>query len=307
LMTLLVITLLVTLILGLDSTVRRELRMVGNLRDDFKAGFIAKSGLAAARAVLKEDAKKSGQYDGLDEPWANPFPPYPIGDGLIVAKIEDEGGKFNLNQVVKKSGEQLVIFEEKSDQLKRMFEALEVDPNLVDAIVDWIDSDELEISSFGAEDGFYNSLERPYRAKNGYLSHLSELHQIEGISDQIYWKIYPYLTVYPPIKQKINVNTADLVILQSFSHEITPEVAERIMESRPYEDEVDFRNDIKAIIGQELFIGINNASGFKDNFGIKSDFYSVTSQGIVQDVQKTVNAVIERKGTGSVIRYWRMD
>ncbi len=52
LMTLLVVTLLVTLILGLDSTVRRDLRMVNNLRDDLKATYIAKSGVAAARALL---------------------------------------------------------------------------------------------------------------------------------------------------------------------------------------------------------------------------------------------------------------
>jgi len=285
-MTLLVITLLVTLILGLDSTVRRDMRMVGNLRDDFKATYIAKSGVAAARALLKDDLKRSSDYDGLDEVWAIPFPPYPLGDGLIVAEIEDESGKFNVNTVVKTNSNR----EKESKRfeiLKRLFVNLDVDPydteEIVESIVDWIDSNNYTL--YGAEDGYYSNLEIPYQTKNGYLTHLSELRQIRGMTDKIFQKVSPYLTVYPIPKKddiKINVNTAESAVIKSFSDKITTTMVEQIMDDRPFENNDEFRVQISAILLEDASLFI----AFKGVFGIDSNFFSVHSQGIVNEVQK---------------------
>ena len=314
LMTLLVITLLVTLILGLDSTVRRDMRMVGNLRDDFKATYIAKSGVAAARALLKEDSKRSPNYDGLDEVWATPFPPYPLGDGLIVAEIEDESGKFNVNTIVKTTTNREKE-PERFEMLKRLFANLDIDPNdaeeIAESIVDWIDSNNYTL--YGAEDGYYSNLERPYQTKNGYLTHLSELRQIRGMRNEIYQKVSPYLTVYPIPKKgdiKINVNTAESVVIKSFSNEITANEVEQIMDNRPF-DSNNFEQEMKKIIGQDLLLGINqetneNFLGFKRVFGTNSDFFSVHSQGIVNEVQKTVHAVLQRGGNPEIL-YWRVE
>ncbi|HEX9757994.1 MAG TPA: type II secretion system minor pseudopilin GspK [Nitrospiria bacterium] len=318
LMTLLVVTLLVTLILGLDSTVRRDLRMVGNLRDDFKATYIAKSGVAAARALLKEDSKRSPKYDGFDEVWATPFPPYPLGDGLIVAEIGDEAGKFNVNTVVKFSGENKVKDEKRVEILMRLFELLNIDPNdaveIGESIVDWIDSDNETL--FGAEDGYYANLEQPYQTKNDFLTHLSELRQIRGMKEEIYQKVTPYLTVYPIPKKGgknilINVNTADAVVIQAFSDEITSKKAQQIMENRSFDSDGDFKEDMNAIIGEGLFLGTDigggrSGLGFKEVFGFTSDFFSVHSQGIVNDIQKKVHAVVQRNGNPEIL-YWRVE
>jgi general secretion pathway protein K len=298
LVTLLVVTLLVTLILGLDFAIRQDLRAVGNFRDDIKASYIAKSGVAAARAILKEDSKCCVNFDALTETWATPIPPYPLGDGLIVAEIVDEGGKFNLNDLVNTSGKVVPL---KEQQLKRLIELLEIDTRLVDGIVDWIDPDDEE-TLYGAEKGYYANLERPYRCKNGYLGHLSELHQIKGITDEIYKRVSPYLTVYPTPKegvvQRININTADTIVLQSLSDQINPELAERIVEARPFKQAQGLRE--VSGMPEPLY------SKLREFYDVRSNFFSIRSHGIVNGMRKNIHAVVERKGQASVIRYWRV-
>ncbi len=246
--------------------------------------------------------------------WATPFPPYPLGDGLITAEIQDESGKFNVNTVVNASG---IKDEERVKILVRLFDLSGISPEegeeIVESIVDWIDPDDETL--FGAEDGHYTNLEKSYQTKNGYITHLSELHQIKGITDKVYNKVSPYLTVYPIPKNnmstKINVNTAESAVIQSFSPDIDSEKAEQIMENRPFDSERDFKEDMEAIIGQNLFLGINKEGGksgvgFKDVFGIESNLFSVKSQGIVNELQKTVRAVIHRHGSPEIL-YWRVE
>ncbi len=136
-LTLLVVVLLVTAVLEFDRSTRTTLKAAGNFRDGMKAFHLATSGIAAAQAVLKDDLSKTGGKDDLSELWATPFPPYPVGDGTVAVAIQDEGGKINLNGLVitaTSNANRLRV-----DHLKRLFRLKELDPNLVDGIVDWLD------------------------------------------------------------------------------------------------------------------------------------------------------------------------
>ena len=55
----------------------------------------------------------------------------------MTVSIQDEGGKLNPNDLVIPTGQQPVP--KKVSQMKHLFELLELDPNLVDGIVDWMD------------------------------------------------------------------------------------------------------------------------------------------------------------------------
>ena len=152
LLTLLVLTLLVALILEFDAEARREYRDAAAFRDNFKATVLARASVQAARGVLQQDLLKDKQanqfFDAPTDLWALPIKNYVIGDGLLNAKIEDELGKLNLNDLAISGN--AILKNKKVLQVKRLFELLQINPDLVDAIVDWVDSDENQEPS-GAE------------------------------------------------------------------------------------------------------------------------------------------------------------
>ncbi len=145
LLTLLVLTLLVALILEFDAESRREYRDAATFRDNFKATVLARAAVQAARGVLQQDFlkdKQTGQFfDAPTDVWALPIANYAIGDGLLTAQIEDERGKLNLNDLA--AGGDVNARKPRVQRVKRLFELLQINPDLVDAIVDWVDQDEV--------------------------------------------------------------------------------------------------------------------------------------------------------------------
>lgn len=290
--TLLIITLLVTLIVEFDYLTRVDLRTATNFRDGVKAYYLARSAVSATRVLLKDDRARSN-YDALTELWANPLPFYPLGDGYVSGEIIDEGGKININQTVSPSGNKV---EGKVKQVKKLFELLEVDQYLVDAIIDWIDTND-EPEPMGAEDSYYTRLERPYRCKNKPLDTLTELLLIKGIDDKTYEKINRYLTVYSnPMAPsgEININTTDIIVLQtlpsiSLTFEVTKELAEKIVELRPFEKP----DDLDKVPGMDQIaynLRVNKV------YTVKSDVFSITSSGEVNGIKRTIKAVVIREG-----------
>lgn len=306
--TLLVVVLLTALILEFDLSVRTDLLAAANFRDGTKAFYLAQSGIAAAKAVLRDDFQHSNDYDAFNELWATPFPPYPVGDGTVTVSIQDEGGKLNPNDMVNQNDQPAT---KKVLQLKQLFELLNLDPNLVDGIVDWIDQNSDPFSTYGAEEDYYSRLKQPYHCKNGKLSVLSELHMIRGITDEVYEKVSPYLTVDSDLvgsrdQGSININTADAVVLQTlpsieereFGFPISEDLAKKIMEARPFEEK-DKQEKLKQVSGIP-----NIDSNF---YTTKSRYFAITSSGTVSGFVKTARAVVKRDGNRMTTVFWKIE
>src|SRR5690554_6482200 len=81
---------------------------------------------------------------------------------------------------------------------------------IVDSLADWLDEDDSIDGSYGAESVDYQSLQFPYSAANSWLTHVSELRLIRGVSAPIYQQIKSHVCVIPRDNSlKINVNTID--------------------------------------------------------------------------------------------------
>lgn len=300
-MTLLVVVLLTVLILEFDLSARTDLLAAKNFRDGTQAVFLAQSGLAAAQAVLRDNARQSN-YDAFDELWATPFPPYPVGGGTVTVSIQDEGGKLNPNDLVNASDQPVP---QKVDQMRRLFELLEVDPELVQALIDFIDENEDALLN-GAESDYYRRLDPPYLCKNAKLTVLSELHLIRGVTDEVYGKIAPYLTVYSQSSGQgpININTADAVVLQTLpsinedeGFLITEDLAGEIMEARP----IGSKQDLKKVSGMST-VANKIPAGFYD---VKSSHFTVLASGEVGGFVKAVHAVVDRGG--NQLEYYKVE
>jgi len=301
LLTLLVLTLLVALILEFDVEARREYRDAAAFRDNFKATVLARAAVQAARGVLQQDFIKDKQtgefFDAPTDIWAFPISNYAIGDGVLSAQIEDERGKFNLNDLA--AGGDPIARKTKVLRFKRLFELVQVNPDLVDAIVDWVDQDEVPEAS-GAEGPYYQTLRPSYRAANAPLQTLLELRLIKGVTPEIIEKLSKLVTVYPQEgESKVNLNTADPLVIQALDLRVTQSMAADIIQARPFKTIVELdRVSSFADIGKEL--------RQLNLYDIKSDLFLARMVVSVNEVTRNGTVVLQRNastGTSSVLYY----
>lgn len=304
LLALLILTLLVALILEFDAEARREYREAAAFRDNFKASMLTRAAVQAARAVLRQDFlrdKQTGEiFDGPTDLWAMPIKNYAIGDGLLSAQIQDERGKLNLNDLAANAGDEIQK-KARIRRVERLFQLLQINPDLVDALVDWIDQDD-NPQPAGAESLYYQSQKPAYRAANGALPALGDLSLVKGFTPDIIDKLSRYVTVYPQDGgAPVNINTADPLVIQALDPEITQSMATEIVQGRPFKKKEDLDR-----IGSFQSIGAKLRS-VGTVYDVKSEYFSARMSITVNESTRTSLAVLQRdsnKGE-SAVKYLR--
>ena len=143
-----------------------------------QAQLIMQAGLDWARAVLSDD-RRASTVDHLGEPWALRLPPMPVDNGSLAGHIEDQQGKFNLNNLLKNgklNPAQLALF-------RRLLAILALPSALADALAD----------SIGADS-------RP-------LTDAAELALVRGFDERVRARLRPFVTALPRFTA-VNANTA---------------------------------------------------------------------------------------------------
>jgi len=206
---------------------RVEAALVSAGQHEFEALIAAKSAVASGVSLLASDLylaatldDGSSGYDSLLEPWALGLPMQSINDGTMHCSIDDEWGKLNLGALFyEQTGE---INEPLVQALRSLFTERGAEQDPVDAILDWIDPDSDERSG-GAESAYYAGLEVPYGCKNGPMDSIEELLLIQGITPDLFFgdpaldqvSLTELLTVHGHPRGKVNVNTAELAVLDA--------------------------------------------------------------------------------------------
>jgi general secretion pathway protein K len=306
LVALIVVVLMVTLVVEFDYGTRASLNTAATFRDGVQAMYLAKSGVAAARAVLVDDATTSPLFDSLTELWANPLPPYPVGNGTVSITIQDELSRLNVNLLEKPSTSPhwLPIF-------KRLFENLKIDPEVLYAIKDWIDDDDDETEFSGAESSFYQRLDPPYGIKNGPMDSFGELLLIKGVTPEVYNTLLigceggPCITVAPIEKEnRVNLNTISIPVCEALDESLNEELCQNLANGRPI---LNIESDLEAVPG---WGGVGGTGGprfrLKPIIGVKSNLFSIRSIAAVQDTQRIVEALVRRTGGNTEVITWRL-
>lgn len=123
--------------------------------------------------------------------------------------IEDEGSKPNINYIYAYPDLEVFIPKELSTA----------------PLQDWIDRNE-EPQKDGAENSYYQSLNPPYKSRDGFLSTLEEIKQIKD-GDKLYPKLAPYFTVFGKANPNI-INSSTFSNLL-YSHGLKDYSWEKIM------------------------------------------------------------------------------
>jgi general secretion pathway protein K len=303
-LTILIVSLIVTLTLQFNSSMRSDLYEADNLKVGIKLACIARSGFNYACAVLSED---DPSVDFLREEWADQKllasnSPTMFEEGSFEVRILDHSGKIPVNHITE--GEKYEALLKRFLGLEEFGLDSEEISNLIDTIKDWIDADN-EVTKFGAENGYYQALDKPYACKNAPLDSLEEMLLVKGITKELFYGtkekpgISDYLTIYS--NGYININTAHPLVLRSLSDQIDQEMVEEMVAYR-----LDEKNDL---LDPKWYLNVPGMSdvNMDDLETTSSMHFKIESEGIKDTMSKRVIATVERKEGTLKVLAWKVE
>jgi general secretion pathway protein K len=261
-------------------------RQMENVADRDATDWLRRGALHWASLALLEDAAQNST-DHLGESWAMGLPTLPVEGGTIKVSIEDAQGRFNLNSVGTPANLQV---------LGRLLEVLGLDPQLANAVLDWIDTNSDALPG-GAEDVDYLNLNPPYRAANRPMASVDELRLIRGFDAKTVAALLPYVTVLPPTAiSEINVNTASSVVLAALVPGLDLPTAQRIAEERgstPYKTIEAFKEKLP-----------RNPTPPTAGMALKTDFFLVTLDTSIGRHERRSEALLQRLPSKTTTVIW---
>lgn len=293
--------------ISLGFGVRQRAALLGRLTTLDALYPIAYSGVELARSLVKSDT--NSDVDLLGDPWASGagvarlsgghFSLVPDGPSPVV----DEERKVNLNRT------SLVIISRLllgvSDLEKEEAESLAYN------LLDWMDSDSaFGHPQYGAEDGYYDDLPKPYGAKDAPYESMDELLLVKGMTPAIFERIRPYVTVYG--SGRVNLNTARRPVLAALGFSALG--VETIAAHRAGDDKQDGTSDDRFFTSASSVAGDVSSGGatplddsqvvvlegllMADQVGVSSTAFSARSIGTLEKTGASVEAeaVFTRKG-----------
>jgi len=232
-----------------------------------QARLIMQAGLDWARAVLSDDRRVSNA-DHLGEPWALQLPPIPLDNGTLAGRIEDQQGRFNLNNLLsngKLNPAQLAHF-------RRLLGILDLPSALADALASSISADG-----------------RP-------MADATELALVRGFDDPVLARLSPFVTALPRFTA-VNANTASPEVLAAMVEGLGLDGARALVVRR---ERAYFRN-----FG-EFFSQL--PPGFivpTENISVSSEYFVATMRASIGGAQARGSALLWREGVAWPVVIWR--
>ena len=259
--------------------------------DHVQAQTLIQVGVDWTRALLSDDRRVS-VVDTLGEPWALRLPPIPVENGSLAGQIEDQQGRFNINNLVKDGKADRVQLA----HFQRLLSILGLPPALADALVDWIDADGESLSPNGAEDAFYLAQQPPCLAANRPLIDAAELVLVRGYDDGARARLRPFVTALP-VFTAVNVNTAAPEVIAAVVDGLDLDGARALVEKRDrayFRDRTDFLDRLP-----------KGAVAAIEDISFSSDYFLVQLRVIIGSAQARSSALLARTDAHWPTIVWR--
>lgn len=225
-----------------------------------QAQLLIQAGLDWSRAVLSDD-RRAGNVDHLGEPWALQLPPIPVENGTLAGRVEDQQGKFNLNNLLKNgrlNSAQLAHF-------RRLLSILALPPALAD------------------------TLAKRLEAGGGPLTDTADLALLRGFDERVRARLRPFVAALPRFTA-LNPNTASPEVLAAVVEGVDLDSARGIVAQR---ERAYFRNFAEFF--KQLPPGLIVPT---DDISVSSDFFIAAMQATVGGAQARGAALLARGDSG---------
>lgn len=240
-----VLALLTVMVTSYGMVTRVDARLTARQVQAGKARALAEAGIwLAVGELLKPAAGRAWRGEHSLE----------YGAGQVHIQVRDEAGKVDLNRA-------------RAGLLRALLRAAGMTGGrgeaLLHAILDWRDRDDVR-RRLGAENAAYRERGLDYGAKNGPFNSIEELRLVAGMSEDIFQKLAPALTVYSH-RPGINLKAAP------------PEAA-------------------AALAGLAPQPGAGDRAGAGASGQNESGTFTIRSEGVVTDSRYRLDAVVRLRG-----------
>jgi type II secretory pathway component PulK len=284
-----------------------------------------RGGIRIAEAVLIEDLREKQDQpapDTLEDVWARM-------DGVELSKEPDTSLTLVIRDAATRLDLNAVLVDGQVDEENRAFleslltsvidempgrpEDKLYDPKkLAENLADWIDADDVRLEG-GPEDEIYARRNPPVRVPNLPLMSVDDLRRVEGFDQPLVEALRPYVGVYPLAGGSgPNLNTAPSWVLAKL---LTVDASER----KPLSEE-DVHRILKARASATICLeqSAPNCVSLTDVLGLgnghltpppsdRSNVFFVRARARVLDVERTIDAVIDRSVPSQPARLsWRV-
>lgn len=251
------------------------LRQTQNFNDITQAEAVSVGAVNLAAVLLAQDTRADADY--LEEPWAQALPTFPVEGGAVTATVSDAQGRFNMNNLAQPTPRDTALF-------RQLLSRVKLDPNAIDAVMDWIDSDTTPRAA-GAEDDYYGTLPAPYRAANQPFASVDELRLVKGFTPEGVRALRSFLVALPVSNAKINVNTASKDVLAALLPAVDVGSIEQFVHEREQNPVVKCAEEMKTRFGQEI------------DCSATTEFFDVIIDTEFGRVHRRTQALLQRKNT----------
>lgn len=219
------------------------------------------------------------------------------------AKINSESGKIDINDLASPSEG---IRTKTRDQILLLFASKLTDEsdfskkhrnyrfdNLVNDMMDWIDSDKIRVDGGGSERSQYSEVRSEYIPPNQPFKTTEELHMVHGMTDEIYDVLAPAITLYGG--KGINVNYADKPTLMALDKKMTEQIVAEIIKRRsdpalggPFREKSDFFSFLGGF-------GIDTSTFNEQRVPLYFDFeinFNISCIGAVGNITREITSVV---------------
>lgn len=265
-------------------------RQVELMADHVQAQELIQVGVDWARALLKDDRHLSN-IDYLGEPWSLRLPPIPVESGRLSGHIEDQQGRFNLNNLVKDGRVNLAQLE----HFQRLLSILGLPPELAGALADWIDDDHEPQPQDGAEDAYYMALQPSYLAANRPLIDVAELVLVRGFDDGVRARLRPFVSALP-VFTAVNVNTAPAEVIAAMVNDLNMDGARALVNKRErvfFRERVDFLEQLPG-----------GATASSNDIAFSSEYFMVDMRVNIGAAQVSSEVLLARTGANWPAILW---
>jgi len=220
----LVIMSLLTLALGFEARSDIERTRIG--RDRAKAYWLARAGVERAKFEFGLSRVRGDQPQDIRLRHRFEF-----DEGYADVQVRSTASQMSVNTQNREMWDQLLKLYLPEDERLR--------DEIMDAIFDWTDPDDLERLN-GAESDYYLSLSPSYHPRNGPFFSVEEILLVRGVTEAMYYGtagpegvpgLKDILNNEPPRLNKFDINSSPKAILMAFL-EIGPQEADEIIQRR---------------------------------------------------------------------------
>ncbi len=288
-----------------------DVRRFANIKQGDQALEFALGAEAWAEQILRRDYQSNPNNTNLNQDWAMQLPALPVEGGSITGHLEDLQGLFNVNNLASSNAAQANAA---LAQFQRLLVGLNLDPEIANAVRDWVNADDQPTQPGGAKDEFYSQLAPPYLTAEQPMTSISELLLVKGITPQVYAALLPYVCALPMlapgsqpgtsmIPTSININTASAAVIASLNAGISLETAQAALQSRiqsPYQSTQQLQQLLNATVS---CVGNNNCNNNAPlpAITLTSSYFRLSAQVKIGSTQITLYSLLFRTSNGATI------